>query len=299
MHGQFFGSYLLNKKIITTEDLRIAITNMSHSHIKLGTLAMYKGYMTSEQVDECCYIQRREDKHFGEIALERNFISCDDLNALLSSQVPDYLRLGQALVDANIITNTQLNELLESYNAESPYGIYCALSMDTSEEEINNTLKESIKRFFNASSTIELSKHSLMYMHLLFNNLVRFIGDDFTPLPPIPYNEYNGEYCVTHGIMGSLNFLTGISMEKSAAIKFASRYAEMDFEEFDDYVAASLEDFINLHNGLFCVNLSNIYSLELTLDPPLNRDNVDLTDQAVIVPFVYPFGSIHIFLLNT
>jgi CheY-specific phosphatase CheX len=84
-------------------------------------------------------------------------------------------------------------------------------------------------------------------------------------------------------------------MEPDTAIAFAGRYAKMDFNEFNEYVKASLEDFINLHNGLFSVNMSNTYSKEAELDPPEHTEekSLKLSDDAFIVPIIYPFGTVY------
>lgn len=72
-----------------------------------------------------------------------------------------------------------------------------------------------------------------MYMELMFNNLVRFIGDDFTPLTPIPCDEFPVNYCVSQRIHGKVNCISRVDMEEDVAIAFASRYAKTTFTEFD------------------------------------------------------------------
>jgi hypothetical protein len=56
-----------------------------------------------------------------------------------------------------------------------------------------------------------------------------------------------------------------------------------------------VEDFLNLHNGLFNVNVSNEYSLELELTPPSIEQNELLTfeHEAYLLPIIYPFGTLH------
>ena len=51
MYSQFFGSYLLRRDAITPEQLTHAISQLSAAHIKLGTLAMHKGYMVVSSLD--------------------------------------------------------------------------------------------------------------------------------------------------------------------------------------------------------------------------------------------------------
>ncbi len=94
--------------------------------------------------------------------------------------------------------------------------------------------------------------------------------------------------------------MTALDMSREMAVEFASRYAMDTFDEFDEYVQASLEDFLNLHNGLFTVNMSNNNSVELQLAPPEIHDEnlVSLRQDAVsyLFPVLYPFGTINILL---
>lgn len=83
-------------------------------------------------------------------------------------------------------------------------------------------------------------------MRLLFNDLTRFIGDDFTPLCFNPCKEYPVNYCVSQTIHGDLSAKVYLDMPETTCISFASRYVNEEFTEFDEYVQASLEDFLNL-----------------------------------------------------
>lgn len=291
MYAQFFGSYLLSKNAVTPEQLTDAFSKLADTHIKLGTLAMHKGYMTASEVDEVCFLQTREDKRFGEIAIERNYLFEDQLNDLLKSQNPDYLLLGQALVDNGVLSNTDLETLLVNYQSEN--------QIDASEGSIESeeSYTQLIENFFRIAER-PITEYSLDYMKLIFNNLTRFIGSDFTPLQPVSCTDYSTSYCVAQKLNGTVNCISRIDMTEDVAIPFASRYAKMEFKEFDDYVKASLEDFLNLHNGLFSVNMSNTYSIELTLDPPTveSGDILTLDDDSFVIPVIYPFGTIYLLL---
>ncbi|MGN0240767.1 MAG: chemotaxis protein CheX [Candidatus Weimeria sp.] len=294
MYAQFFGSYLLSKNAVTPKQLTEAISHLADSHIKLGTLAMHKGYMTAEEVNEVCMLQKREDKHFGQIAVEKNYLFEDQLNELLNAQSPDYLLLGQNLVDMGALTNNQLEELLVGYQEDNE------LKYGLSSKDIPDETIQLVNKFFEQTGK-PIPKNILIYMNLLFNNLVRFIGFDFTPLTPIFSKSYETNYCITQQITGFMPMLSGIDMEQDTALSFASRYAKMEFTEFNEYVKASLEDFINLHNGLFSVNMSNNYSKEADLEPPLHTDEktLMLSDDAFIVPIIYPFGTIYFIVSNS
>lgn len=52
MFTQLFGSYLLNKKYVTRDQLKAALDFQKSLHVKLGVMAINAGYMASEQVNE-------------------------------------------------------------------------------------------------------------------------------------------------------------------------------------------------------------------------------------------------------
>ena len=290
MYAQFFGNYLLNNNAVTPEQLTAAIGTMGHTHMKIGTMAMHKGYMTAAEVDEVCFLQTREDKRFGEIAIERNYLFEDQLEELLKSQSPDYLLLGQALVDAGALTNNELEALIVEYQDESEIDDVSVIKgIDQTSQLIENFL---------LAAERPVDQDTITYLKLMFNSLVRFIGDDFTPLSPVTASEYNPNCFISQKITGPITCVSSIDMEEDVAISFASRYAKMDFTEFDEYVQASLEDFLNLHNGLFTVNMSANVSMELTLEPPLHVTDpvVEMDESTLIIPIIYTFGTIYIFL---
>ena len=289
MYSQLFGSFLLRKGAVTPEQLSVAIAKVSSTRIKLGTLAIHAGLMVASEVDEVCFLQTREDKRFGEIATERGYLTEEQVRDLLNAQAPDFLLLGQRLVEDGIMSNTELERYMLDYQSENE--IY---DMDLNVEN-KEKITKLIERFFMIAE-VPVTEYSILYMELMFNNLVRFIGDDFTPLTPVPCEEYPMNYCVSQALHGKINCISRIDMTPEVAIEFASRYAKEDFTEFDEYVKASIEDFINLHNGLFIVNMSNQYSTELTLEPPSadNAEALSLPPATFLIPIVYPFGTIHL-----
>ncbi|MDD6194210.1 MAG: chemotaxis protein CheX [Lachnospiraceae bacterium] len=289
MYSQLFGSFLLRKGAVTPEQLSDAIAKVSSTRIKLGTLAIHAGLMVASEVDEVCFLQTREDKRFGEIATERGYLTEEQVRDLLNAQAPDFLLLGQRLVEDGVMSNAELERFMLDYQTENE--IY---DMDLNVEN-KEKITKLIERFFMIAE-VPVTEYSILYMELMFNNLVRFIGDDFTPLTPVPCEEYPMNYCVSQALHGKVNCISRIDMTPEVAIEFASRYAKEDFTEFDEYVKASIEDFINLHNGLFIVNMSNQYSTELTLEPPSadTAEALSLPPASFLIPIVYPFGTIHL-----
>lgn len=291
MYTQFFGNFLLGKGVITAEKLVELLQKQSSGHFKLGTLAMHAGLMSASDVEHIVILQTHQDKKFGELAVEGGFLTQGQVDLLLSDQKPNYLLLGQILMDEGILTMTEFERLLNEYRTEHQMN-----DLDI-ESQHYVQIEQLISKFCDFEGAA-IPEKAIAYLHLLYNNIIRFIGDDFTPLNPLMKAEYMTNYCVTQTIEGEFTMHTCMDVNRDAAIAFAARYAKEDFTEFDEYVQASLEDFLNLHNGLFLVNMSNSDSLELNLLPPEAHENERTTKQEkiYIFPIIFPFGTIHFML---
>ena len=261
MYAQFFGTFLLSHNVVTKDQLLSALGKKSSQHMKLGTLAIMKGYMTANEVDNVIISQTHNDCRFGDLAVREGYLTQEQVDELVKTQYPDFLLLGQTLVEEGYITNTQLETLIADYESENEL-----TDLDYSNEK-QDDLDRILANFFH-STDVAADEYNASYMRLLFNDLTRFIGDDFTPLCFNPCKEYPVNYCVSQAIHGDLSAKVYLDMPETTCISFASRYVNEEFTEFDEYVQASLEDFLNLHNGLYNVNISNTLGKELTLEAP-------------------------------
>lgn len=289
MYTQFFGNYLLQKGLITQVQLMQALSRMSDSRLKLGTLAISEGLMTAGEVDECLYMQTREDKRFGEIAIARGYLTDEQVKSLLEAQSSDFLLLGQLLVEDDVFSYEDLERAIFDYQSENE--IY-DLELDVDNKD---KIHDLIEKFFEITETTPNEK-ILLYLELLFNSLIRFIGEDFTPLNPILAKEFPVTYAASQKITGDNSYITYIDMDRDTAIQFASRYAKEEFLDYNEYVMAAIEDFINLHNGLFLVNASNELGNEERLYPPEIKQDIILETESnfIVFPVIYPFGTIHL-----
>ena len=288
MYTQFFGNYLLSKGYITKEQLFEAMKKKSDKHIKLGTLAIHSGLMTASEVDNVIIEQTHQDKKFGELTIEMGYLTNDQVIDLLNVQSPDFLLLGQILLDDGIINNTSLENVITDYRSQNEL-----IDLDMSIEN-KDSVEKLFQNFFVISET-PVTPLGRMYMELLFNNFIRFVGEDFTPLNSETCTEFPAECCVSQEVLGDYSITSYLSMDEETAITFASRYVDDKFEEYDEYVKASLEDFLNLNNGLFIVNCSNDHSLELSISAPKHLDNqlLSFKEQTYRFQVLYTFGTVH------
>ena len=283
MYTPFFGNFLLSKGYITNEQLFDALKEKAQKHAKLGTLAIHSGLMTAAEVDSVIVEQTHQDKKFGELTIEMGYLAGEQVKELLSIQSPAFLLLGQILLDKGIIDNTKIEKSIHDYRSEN------AISDLDMVLEDSDSINHLIGHLFN-NTGIEPSAIDTMYLELLFNSFIRFVGDDYTPLSAEICDSFSADCMVRQDIKGSYAISTYIGMSQTTAINFASRYVKESFSVYDEYVQASLDDFLNLNNGLFLVNCSNDQALELTLTAPEHFDGQTLSfNKACRLKLLYPF----------
>ena len=287
MFTQFFGNYLLNEKLVTPEQLVDALQEKKNTRLKLGVLAINAGYMNATQVEKAHMEQTKRDMRFGDICVDLGFLTEEQVDELLGAQKVGYLLLGQALVDKGYMDNATFESAINAYKTK--YSLTDTDIVDGTSSKIDELITSLCD--FSSTDNEELYTE---FISLLFNNLIRFVGDDFTPLEPLSVlNATDKTYQTTQGITGSFAADTSIIADEDVMIAFASRYADEELTSFDEYVSAAACDFINLHNGLFTVNVSNSKEIELRLTPPMTEKGIAATDKKTfILPVCYPFGTV-------
>ena len=289
MYTQFFGNYLFSNGYVTKEQLLPALLRQPHEVVRVSTLALYAGYMSAQEIEYIIHIQKEKGRKFSELAMEEGLLTQKQVLELINTKAPDFLMLGQTLIDDGAFTYMEFENILTDYRSQHEF-----LEMELDEENKNDI--QLLIDSFSLIAEAEIPAFGKSYLELLFNNFVHYIGTDFTALPASTCSEFAAEYCVGQSILGDYVVNTYLAMDEASAIAFAGRYSNEIFDRYDEYVAASLEDFLNLHNGLFIVNASNERSNELHIGTISHQDDmiIDFEDHpAFLFSIYYPFGMVH------
>ena len=113
-----FGDYLIEKDIISREDLDVALKFQTEKSLRLGALAVEDGLLTEKQLGTIMERQRAvEDAGlFGEIAINMQFLSIEQVNSLLNKQKEYDSILGQILVLSGALSKGKKEEELELFH---------------------------------------------------------------------------------------------------------------------------------------------------------------------------------------
>jgi CheY-specific phosphatase CheX len=286
MFSQYFGQYLLNKGILTSEKLSDVLAYERSVHVKLGVLAISAGMMNAAQVEEVHELQRIKDKRFGEIAIERGYLTFAQLEDLLQQQGSRQLSLSQAIIDREYMTLAGLEAALESYKRDN------SLSKEQLDAIKTVDFDRLVRAFLDFSEAGGLSEAYYDYVALILRSIMRFLNEVPVISRNIPLEGKVQGWTVVQDIIGEIDLATAIAAEDTALLEIARRYSQEDLKEIDELAKDSMAEFLNLANGIYCVNASD-KGLELNLEPQSVASSPEFAHvKGSIVPIDLPFGKI-------
>lgn len=292
MFSQYFGHYLLNNGLITSEQLKTALELQKTTHVKFGVIAVDEGVLTSAQVQEIHDKQKQLDKRFGEIAVELGYLTDNQVEQMLSAQKNNHLLLAQAVVDQNYMTIDEFSQALNDYKK-----LY-SLSDDQFEAIKSGDIDVMVEGLLNLDEPDK--EEYAHYLSLFVKNMIRFIDDEVYIERSVATGGVQAEWLVTQEIKGVKPLLTAIAAEEDVFLKIASVYAEEELTEVDELAKASVSEFLNLHNGIYLVNMSN-KGIELNMEPQRVESNAVLSvdgDAYLTVNVHTSMGEFQLFISN-
>lgn len=285
MFSQYFGHYLLNRELISKDQLADALDFQQSVHVKFGVMAVDEGFMTSAQVEEVHEKQKQMDKRFGEIAVDLGYLTNEQVELLVGKQKQSHLYLAQALVDRGYMTIEQFSSALNDYKKEN------SLS-DAQFEAIKSGDIDAL-----VDQVIDIAKKETygQYLTLFAKNMIRFIDDQaFVDVATLD-NALQGKWLVHQTIEGKAPLFTAICADEDLFLYIASKYAEETLSEVDEMAQASVSEFLNLHNGIYLVNMSN-NGIELSMKPQQVSENATVSGDSFVVTISTSKGPFQLIL---
>ncbi len=286
MFNQYFGNYLLEKKLIKPEELRMVLAEQKSVKVKLGVLAIDAGYMKAEQVDKIHQLQTAKDKKFGELAIEAAYLTEIQLTELLNAQKKSNSLLGQVLIERGLFSLEQYETVLSQYRADSQ------LSSDELKALENNDVTQIAEIFLKTLAT-DQDRIPRQYFELFLRNIVRFIDDEIRMETAVRVDSYRFDYLVTQGTVGDYCFFSGFAASEAVLAQFAAIYAEEQLNEMNELAIDALGEFMNCHNGLFLSQLAHKgIELDLLLTEVKEAGTITPTGALYVIPCYLSFGRI-------
>lgn len=288
MLTQFFGNYLLEKHVIDSEQLIQALRHKHNTAQSLDALALSSGYMTEAEIEDVHNMQTIKDVEFVRLALHMGYLTISQASELEEAQHFGYLLLGRAIIELGFCSQEEMSKIIADYEFDYQLSFSNCLNFD--KEKIDDMIHH-YYQFPDGDTSCPAEQYAV----LLIRNLIRFVGDDFRltgrleKLPVLPDMQE-----ITQDISGAINGKAAIIGYRSFLTLFANRYACEALGDDNEYIDAALQDFLNLHNGLFSVNLSSDHDMEIDLSPTdINYINAAELSYQYILPIEFTFGTVY------
>ncbi len=119
---KFFGQFLLDRRVISREQLLGAVQLQEKHNLPVGHFAVEMGYMSKEQADNVNRAQQITDRRFGELALKMELLKTEQIEEILERQHASRVRIGEALVRLGHLDDETLGTELETFREDqAPY----------------------------------------------------------------------------------------------------------------------------------------------------------------------------------
>jgi CheY-specific phosphatase CheX len=118
MAVKFFGQFLVEQGIVTSEALLNAINLQDKNNLKLGEMAVTMGLITPADIQRAHNAQMSKDMKLGDLLVEMGFLSLAQLNDIITRQKNTHLYIGEALVQIGALTSDSLQTHLDAFKAD-------------------------------------------------------------------------------------------------------------------------------------------------------------------------------------
>lgn len=115
------GNYLVETGKIKKEDFKKAVEKLDETRVKMGLLAVSEGMMTVEQAEVVNGLQATQDKRFGDIAVEKGYLTEEQISNLLKKQGNTYLAFAQTLVNENLLQMKDLEDVMDGFQQKNGF----------------------------------------------------------------------------------------------------------------------------------------------------------------------------------
>lgn len=266
------GGYLVEKGLITPEQLAAVQEEKSRIRVKMGLIAVAEGLMTQEEADEVNRMQAVMDKRFGDIAVEQGYLTEGQVWFLLEKQRNAYLAFAQALENQELLSIEQLERTMLDFQEE--YQLSDVDMEDLKSDDIDRVLPLFLKtensRYLDMAGTV-------------FRMIMRCLDHEAYPLTAYTTQNYENDNGATQKLDREYDVTCAFAGKGDALLRPASLFYGREFEQVDLDVLDAIGEVLNYINGLYASALSRS-GVQTEIYPPEYYENgVRITGEEMLV----------------
>lgn len=256
MVSSIVGNYLLDKGVISFEQFKDLLVEQQKARVKLGLIAVAEGLMTQEEADKVNRLQAVMDKRFGDIAVERKYLTEGQVEALLKKQGNAYLAFAQALENQQLMTVEQLEQYMVDYQHENQLTV----------SDIEDLKSDDVDRILPLYMPVGSEKY-LNAAGTAMRTIMRCVDTEIYPEKAFITNNCNADNAAIQFVEGEQSITCGMAGEGQALLPTASIFGKEEFTEVNEDALDAIGELLNCINGLYASALSQS-GVSMELYPP-------------------------------
>ena len=283
MVESIIGKYLMDSGRITQQQFRTALDKMDAVRVKLGLIAVSEGFMTFAQAEEVNRLQAICDKRFGDIAVEKGYLTDEQVGKLLKRQGDAYLAFIQALEDDKLITVGEVANVMEEFK----------MNKCLTNTELEDIKSDDVEKIVDVFLPEEAEGYEQL-VGIAMKTLIRLVDRHASIIKAEIKKADGGAPMAAQEMQGeNVKWFNGFRELDGALLTIASFFGQEDFEMLDEDALDAAAELMNCINGLFASALSGNHGQFLELMPPQYAvDGLDVSDQMACVVTVQIDGKL-------
>ena len=252
MVSSIVGNYLMEKGLLTGEQFRDILNEQQKVRVKLGLIAVAEGLMTQEEADRVNQLQAVMDRRFGDIAVEKGYLTEGLVNSLLKKQGNAYLAFAQAMENQQLMTIEQLEQILLDYRCENNFTAsdMDALKSDDVDSILPLFLPVDSEAYYGIAGTA-------------VRTLMRLVDTGLYPDKAYIMQKTEDENGALQKVEGEKGFVSALGGKGNALQFTASVFGQEEFASVDEDALDAIGELLNCINGLYVSECKDGSSLEL------------------------------------
>lgn len=263
MINRLFGNYLVEKQILSQDQLDDLLPVQKDFKAEAATIAVINKVLTSTAAQELLDRIDAENERFGETAIEAGYLTDEKLDEVLTYQSNAFMKFVQSLLNRGTFSLEQINSFLDEFQQKGGYNDAQLSSL------IHDDLEECINIFVPLKSA-QLKEFTLT----LVQTIRRLIDSDAYLDKAYTARSLQLDKYACQMIVGDMHMKVYISAPDNDLLAIANHFTGDTYDAVDEDALDNVGEFINCVNGLFATNLSyddvtiDMNSPEYSVDGP-------------------------------
>lgn len=262
MAVKFFGQFLVEQRVVSSDQILQAIQLQEKRNLKFGDMAIQLHFVTERQMETAHKAQRREDLPLGDMLVKLGFITNFQREAVIARQKAQHLYIGEALVEIGALDHARLEHYLNEFKLDQAAYVTDDIEMPAEVPHVDFCR-------FCADITYKLLK--------------RMAGVRHRPAPAQVVDALEGnDVVVSMNMLGTVNAMFIVSVSRAIMSAIAkSVLEESDVSgEPDEVLVDTVKEFANVVLGNV-VAKAQIKGYKVEIVPP---ELLEVGDGLIAVP---------------